>query len=400
MGKLSKQESNTNDISMRVVKCDDITPNEVSQKIKEGHMIVSTPHVGNFTTYGFAIKKLGVLPVFFDGNMPSKDVIAYPAHIIKDNKMYKVAQNQDNITTPYLLSTKSDLPIDKDNIKVCAKTGHMHYVALLNVLDQMSITSEYFYVKNPYAYDILSILLKNNFSCFNRTLTSDGMVIKKDNIPIDEQINNLNNFFDTKKKHMRSIMCGLDTETSECHIPSNEVNVFLMCMRALIHDITNGVIDFTNPQIYTMSGISMINYVQEKYMKEAFDKMYKILYDSKHFNIPQYLIVNMIPGAYLKNMPKSDEYDKITLMDDIANNYKDYKTNKDKLDCGSHDRSVLIKSQSELKKLSIWMRNIWKTFINKSPNRTTQYDDNCDVVIPKGVKDLSFENINKFFNSN
>lgn len=394
------KNENNNDLSMKVVKCDQITPNDVSKKIKQGHMIVSTPHVGNFTTYGFAIANcLGAMPVFFDGNIPQKDTIAYPAHIIKNEKKYKIAQDQDDVTTPYLVSTVNTLSLDDNNIKVCSKTGHMHYISLINTLKQMSITSEYFYVKNPYAYDILKILLKKGFSCFNRELTYDGKVIKKDDIPIQDQIKNLNDFFDMKKKHVRSITCGLDFEPSKCYITSNEVNVFLMCMRALIHDISMGLIDFQNPQIYTISGISMINYVQEKYMKEALDKMYKILYDSKYFKIPERLIVNMIPGAHLKCMPIKCEDEKIELMNKIADNYLEYQENRSKISSSNGNKNVLISAQHELKKLSLSMRDQWKTFFGNKIKRVTQYDDNYDVVIPEKVGEISFDNINKFFNN-
>jgi len=296
--------------------------NTINALVEEGHPIIATPHLGNYTRHHMAYPQMKVKLRSLESNQSCKDSIFTPELLKVNQHVHSLIDSPfPQLLSPYLSFTKKKFSTDIANlVETATSPAALHYASLSNVIgkEYNLLTADYFL--DEYIFKIFEVLLKNGVDVFDRQVSNGGLLEKRTMSGTPEHL--IAGYAALMNQHIKTVL-GEKVKLTGGPILSN-----IICVLCDIIQYSRKKYSQNN-DVYTVSGKSMIHYTKSASYLSELNHCYSILKNSHLFpELPDTLQVHMIPGSYLSFLPTEQETEMIHLIQEIISVYKNQQLNQ------------------------------------------------------------------------
>jgi len=390
-----------NNQSITIAKRPDYSLNDVLRRQSEGYEIVYTPHVGNRCREDIYLTRAGIEQALVCRNQAYVDTIDRPHQVrVGGRDLELVSEAQRGVLTPFLEADGANsVEIRRmfPQYEGLSPAAMQKRSAIDAVPGKYVMADTLIFLQDQFSERICAILeaVSNDSACndvFSRKII-DGRIVKSDKKnPLAFQ-----RWMDLVPKLMRSVDDGPDRSLVG-EIPSNAFMILTHAFRCLLRRAAD--LDRSQqPQVFTVSGPSMINYVKQ--LQPEMERMYGVA--RRVFpELPERFTYNFIPGAFFDFVPAESETAACTIVSDMLEvRQKRNEIARSIARAVNPERSELITRKDSVgEELNRLRRDFQRVRITMPA--FSQYDvlQGGELIDPPALRDMPLAEIDKQFCTN
>lgn len=391
-----------------------LCPLDVKKISSRGVKIIATPHIGLHWASNSFYPHMGVTICDYSGNQSRIDRLDEPEYIKEGTSKHDCAIQEHAVLSPYLLLNKEVVArngyISAKKFASASNLAYVHHHAKKLALGEENVMLDSDLFEKPFVFDFFKVLIENQkqifhdssrFGILDRFVSNEGIISRRS----PGGVADIESFIKMKQLHKQMIL-------EDCHLqasgffPLNEVNILFDSICCYWQQLQLGIASTSIGDTYTVSGVDMILYTKNPFLREILDRMYKTLLASGKFTwLPKYMGNTMLPGGTFSFLPSNKEeelYESVVELLDI-NSKKDSLHKEISMSSDEANRFRLVNKSREI--INPKMSQIKDRFQKALKERRgfTQYDLLNGEYVPNEIiqrlMPMTFEKINGLFKS-
>jgi hypothetical protein len=385
--------------SIAIVKANSLTLNDVLRLRAEGREIVYTPHIGNRWREDLYLARAGIPSALVSRNQAYVDTIDRPHQVRVSGKDLQLAsEEQRGILLPFIVADGSDVAEIERTFPeyVGLSPATMHLRSNIAAVPGACVeVDRLLFLQDEFSSRVVDVLAAvaeaKTYRVFTRNIAGGRMVDALG----EETQQDVQRWMDVCRVLISNVETGIVDRSVVGPVPTNAFMIMAHAFRELFRLMNEGGGGIENPQVYTVSGPSMINYVRS--LQFEMSEIYRIARD-RFPGLPPSFTYNFVPGANFDFVPTVSETDSAAIVNDALELMESSNDMSARIAAGGPERNAIIDERSKLRKRIF---DISKEFAAVRPSMSfvSQYDvlRGEALIDPPFLRDVPLCDIDRFF---